>query len=272
MAMKTIILHIHSDQGAEGRREAALALCRATGAHLSCVQVSPLSASVATDSFGSVYVLEDVLMRLEQERERLRREVEAALANEDVAWDYAAFDGDPARTLIARAALADLVVVSRAGSAGRPGDPMPLAGDVVLSGSVPVLAVPAAHAGFDPLGPALVAWNGGAQAGAALKAAVPLLRLASSVTLISAGETGGWLLPPEDAARYLARHGIEPEVRALPAVSGPVSETLIAQATALGAAYVVMGAYGHSRAREFLLGGETRRMLAHCPVPLFLAH
>jgi nucleotide-binding universal stress UspA family protein len=270
--MKSILLHIHGDKGTAARREAALALCRATGAHLTCLQVSPYADYIAGDSFGGIYVLEDVFMRVEQERERLRQETHAALASEDVVWDYEALDGDPARTLIARSALADLVVVSRTVSAGRLGDPMPLAGDIALSSSVPVLAVPVDFGRFDPLGPALIAWNGGAQAGAALKAAAPLLRLAASVTLLSAGDTSEWPLPPEAAARYLARHGIEPRIHNTPAVSGPVSEALIAQATAMGAAYVAMGAYGHSRAREYLLGGETRRMLSSCPVPLLLAH
>ena len=270
--MKSILLHIHGDKGAAARREAALALCRATGAHLTCLHVLPYADYIAGDSFGGIYVLEDVFLRVEQERERLRQETQAALAVEDVVWDYEAFDGDPARTLIARSALADLVVVSRTATMGRPGDPMPLAGDIALSSSVPVLAVPTEFGRFDPCGPALVAWNGGAQAGAALKAAVPVLKLASSVTLISAGETSEWMLPPEAAARYLARYGIEPEIRLIPKVSGPVSEALLRESDALGAALVVMGAYGHSRAREYLLGGETRRMLANCPVPLLLAH
>lgn len=270
--MQSVLLHVHGDRGALARREAALAVCRATGAHLACLHVAPNSDYIAADSFGGIYVLEDVLVRVEQDRQRLRRETEAALAGEDVAWDYASFDGDPARTLIARSALADLVVVSRAVSAGRADAPMPLAGDLTLSGSAPVLAVPVDFGRFDPVGPALIAWNGSAQAGAALKAATPLLRLASSVTLLSAGDTSDWMLPPEDAARYLARHGIEPEVRIAPVRAGPVSDTLVAEASGMGAAYVVMGAYGHSRARQYLLGGETRRMMAHCPVPLLLAH
>jgi nucleotide-binding universal stress UspA family protein len=78
--------------------------------------------------------------------------------------------------------------------------------------------------------------------------------------------------PAVEGCRYLALHGIEAELRDLPREGRPIGEMLLEAAASLGARYVVMGAYGHSRVREAVLGGVTRRMMQESPVPLLLGH
>ena len=78
--------------------------------------------------------------------------------------------------------------------------------------------------------------------------------------------------PRDIAARYLARHGVEVEMVHRPPLDSGVADTIERAAFDLGAGMIVMGAYGHSRLREFLLGGVTRNLLRECGLPLFLAH
>ena len=135
---------------------------------------------------------------------------------------------------------------------------------------VPVLAVPkgAPLLAFDK--PAVVAWDGGHEGAAALRAAVPLLRLASAVHLLTVREKGDDF-PAADAAAYLSRHGIHAECHEAERI-GSISATIETFARDRGAGLIVMGLFGKSRLRELLLGGVSRALLDRSVVPLLLAH
>ncbi len=270
--MKTILLHIHDDEATEARFQVALDLARAHGGHLECLQVVPLAAIEAIDMYGNLFVMPEMIDELEQGRAKLRSDTESRLANEDVSWSYTRTDGDPAATIVKQSRLADIIVLSRALRAYDFDQPLPLAGDVALHGAVPVLAVPPGSTAFAADGPAFVTWNGSAEAASALRAALPMLRLASVIHLVSIGEAAAPAFAANDACRFLSRHGLEAEVRAFPRGQHEIGAAILDALRATGGAYVVMGAYGHSRVREYLLGGATRHLLAHCPVPLLLAH
>jgi len=75
-----------------------------------------------------------------------------------------------------------------------------------------------------------------------------------------------------DVAASLARHGLKVDVEAMPQISGSIGPALLASATAAGADLLVMGAYGHSRMREFILGGATRDVLKSMTVPVLMSH
>ena len=94
--------------------------------------------------------------------------------------------------------------------------------------------------------------------------------MASAIQVISFDEDQNY--PMADVRRYLVGHEIIAECVELKLKGHTVGEAICHAATAQKAAYVVMGAYGHSRFREAVLGGVSRHMLAHSPVPLLLAH
>lgn len=252
--------------------QVALDLARAHGGHLECLQVVPLAAVQTTGMYGSYFLTPDLIENLERRQTDLRAAVEAHLAHEDVSWSYTRLDGDPARAIIKYSRLTDIVVLSRLVSERGFHGPLPLAGDVAMHAAVPVLAVPPGDFAFAADGAALVTWNGSAESASALHAALPMLRLASAIHLVTIGEANAPEFPATDACRFLSRHGIAAELRAFPRGEREIGHAILDALGEVGAAYVVMGAYGHSRAREFLLGGATRHLLAHCPVPLVLAH
>jgi len=133
-----------------------------------------------------------------------------------------------------------------------------------------VLLVPTEQRSLDLFGKALVIWNGGAAADAAVRAAVPLLKRAGEVEVLTI-ETGNADADPEDVAAYLARHGCKCTTRTVPR-SGEVSAQLLEALSSSGASWCAMGSYGHSRLREQLFGGASKTLLAKTPIPLLLSH
>ena len=117
----------------------------------------------------------------------------------------------------------------------------------------------------------MIAWDGSQEAAIAMRLALPLLRQAESVELLTVAEKPSDF-PARDAAIWLSRHGVSATIIER-ADSGDGVETIIrAVISERRAAFLVQGAYGHSRLRETLFGGVTRGLLANAPVPLFLAH
>ena len=122
-----------------------------------------------------------------------------------------------------------------------------------------------------PVGRACVAWDGSDEAAAALRGAAPLLRDCASVTVVTVTEKDRGR-PTDDAMRYLSRHGVKAELQAVARV-GSIEETIAAAAARAQADLLVMGAFGHSRMREYLFGGVTRYFVEEATGPaLLLAH
>jgi nucleotide-binding universal stress UspA family protein len=120
----------------------------------------------------------------------------------------------------------------------------------------------------------VVAWDGSGKAARALNDALPFLRAAEQVELVSVtGEKDlENAVPSADIAPHLTRHGVNATVLELPALDGDVAETLRNHATLTRADIIVMGAFVHSRLRQMVLGGTTQSLLKQCPVPLFLSY
>jgi nucleotide-binding universal stress UspA family protein len=163
------------------------------------------------------------------------------------------------------AVVNDLVV------AALPGEANPARSDILeaalfLAGK-PVLLVPDQPV-MPPAGKAaVICWNGSAEAAAAVTAALPLLAGAATVTVLmaKAGDPASFL-------EFLGRHGIAATAVQLSPAMGETGEALLAEAEKLDAGIIVLGAYGHSRAREFIFGGVTRYVLHSARTMLFVAH
>ena len=270
--MKSVLLYVNDDSGLDARYQAALDLSRALEGHLHCLRANPYQPQMAFDGVTGMSVMYDISKYAQEADAKLKADIEQRLAGEDVPWDYREANAEPARALSRNSALSDLIVLSS--PSGTPDNMVPLGllGDVVLNTHVPVVVQPDRVRKFDAAGPAVVAWNGSFEAGNALRAAVPLLKLASAVHIVVVEEDKTHDLPPLDASEYLSRHGIKSEIHDLAANKTSVQAVLLSTVDALGAGYMVMGAYGHSRAREFLFGGVTRNLFRDCPVPLVVAH
>ena len=138
----------------------------------------------------------------------------------------------------------------------------------------PILVVPADYQGGMRLDRVLVCWNGGRNAARATANAIPFLQRANAVEIVTVGTEA--LTAAEtsatDLSRHLARHGITAEVKRIEPGNLKVSAAILNYAAKSGAGMLVMGGYGHSRLREFILGGTTRGVLAAMTVPTLMSH
>lgn len=177
--------------------------------------------------------------------------------------------------LVDHAHLADLVVTNA--EDGYPpflSDQQPHEA-LILGCGRPVLVLPS-HGGAVIGGAALVAWNSDRASARALFDALPLLKLASNVDIIQFPDRrvphGFIRRSIDDVAAMLARHGIDVGVHHPETPPDHVGETLFAWANQSEAAFVVMGGYGHSRIRQWVLGGVTRFALENRPLPILFGH
>lgn len=124
------------------------------------------------------------------------------------------------------------------------------------------------------LGPAVVAWDGGRCAARALADALPILARAETVRVLAVINEKPAAVAglAAEAARHLQAHGIDAAIDEVDGRDAPIGESLDAYLAKAACDLLVMGAYGRSRAREFILGGATQHMLRDPKVPLFLAH
>lgn len=198
---------------------------------------------------------------------------EDACRNAGVAGDVLAYRCEESRVtevVVECARLRDLTVV-----------PAPETGvqqqwvaeSVVFGSGRPILLLPAAAADV-PLRTVAVAWDGTRPAARALADALPLLRLAETVRIFTVG--GEKALPKmhgfDEIRRHLSRHGIEATCDLVDGAGRPIGETMAGYVASHGADLLVMGAYAHSRMRDFILGGATRSMVAAPPIPALLSH
>lgn len=267
--MKNILLLAHDDEGQEARLQAALDVTRALNGHLTCLDVfvpPAIYADVYTGGGTAVLVEQDI----QQQAAQNRTTVEARLMREDISWNWQEVRGNFAPELARAAELADLIVLNSHFEGFAVTDPRRITADVVMKSDRPVLAVPDTSRGIAIAGPAMIAWDGSSPAAEALKAAVPLLRLASAVTFFELGEPDAEY-PASEAAIYLSRHDIHAKIFG-GNDEGDVAGQILERARKAGISYIVMGAFGHSRTMETLFGGVTRSLLTESDVPLFLAH
>jgi len=174
------------------------------------------------------------------------------------------------------ARYADLVVAGQPEPEGNTGVAPDFAEELVLSAGRPVLFVP--YAGrFPEIGRrVLVAWNAGREAARAVSDALPLLARASIVQVVAFDPRKGGAdhgdIPGADVALLLARHGVKVSVAQQQSEDVDVGNQILSRAADMQSDLIVMGAYGHSRLRELVLGGVTRTLLDTMTVPVLMSH
>ena len=266
--MKNILLLVHDDEGQEARFQTALDLTRACRGHLTCVDVTqpPIAMADALIAPGA-----PVLLRDEYQTEALnKKELQSRLEVEDVAWNWIDVMGPISQSVIGAAKMADVIVLNRR-LQHMPGPNMiDIATRVINHSRALVVAAPDSARQFKADGRALVAWDGQDSAIAALRASVPLLKLASGVEIFMARD-GAEKIEPEEAAEYLSRHGIPASVRVIDDGLHRADELIMDACDQFGADYVVMGAYSHGSLIE-AFGGVTKRLLSGSKLPLVLGH
>ncbi|MEZ5742212.1 MAG: universal stress protein [Sphingomonadaceae bacterium] len=260
--MRSILTSADRKPGLDARIETALSLVRANDGHLTVLVDTPVARYVSMDPMGGNYVASDAMKQALADDDQRAKEIEERLSREGVPFDVVRSEAEPIDALAELARLSDLVVLSKSGG---------LAGELALVTRTPVLALGDDKPLAVPPAKVCVAWDGGDEAALALRTAAPMLAQSEQVEIVTVTEKAGGF-PATDACRYLSRHGVKAELQELER-RGSAAETLAVAVARLGAELVVMGAFGHSRVREYIFGGVTRTFLEDAEGPaLFLAH
>ena len=278
MSYRTIVVHADRAANAEARIALAAAIASREEAHLvgAAMTGMPRSMLAGRSYEGSGVFLADYPRRAE-ERVELALEQFKAMADRLGVQTFEArsSNDDEYAGLCMQARYADLVVLGQAAADDdNEGSLLPDLPDyVLLNCGRPVLLVPRTGR-FPTIGKrVMVAWNGSVEAAKAVTAALPLLRGAEQVTLAVLGNSADTLgeSPGADIALYLARHCVNVEVLRRPEAADP-GKAILSLAADFNVDLLVMGAYGHSRFREMMLGGATRTILATATLPVLMAH
>ncbi|HEY4404018.1 MAG TPA: universal stress protein [Xanthobacteraceae bacterium] len=167
----------------------------------------------------------------------------------------------------------DLAVVGQARPREGASEELLIEGALFESGR-PVVVVPFVQTKPVTLERVLVCWDGSRPATRAIADALPFLRRAKAIDIVAvSGERGkGSEMVGTNMARHLARHGLAVELKRVSSGDVDVPAAIRAQVTETGADFMVMGGYGHSRLREFILGGVTRTILTSSTIPVLMSH
>jgi nucleotide-binding universal stress UspA family protein len=279
MTFKNIVVHVDTSAQCKQRLDVASNLARSFGAHLSGVYAIPpaLTAMMMTAEY---FPAELVAEQEERERERAKEAkaiFDKYMADAGIAAEWRQREGALARVVAMNARYADIAVLSQADASSEyAGEAMELPADVALTAGRPVLVIPYIGA-WKTLGShVLVGWNASRESTRAVNDALPLLQRAKKVTVLAINPERGvdahGEVPGADIALHLARHGVKAEASQTVAGDIDVGDVILSRASDLGADLIVIGAYGHSRVREIVLGGVTRHLLQHMTVPILMSH
>ncbi|WP_434619617.1 universal stress protein [Azospirillum sp. B2RO_4] len=275
MPIKTILLHMANDDAHASRLAVAAALAKRFSAHIQALYIAtpvsmPAGATGRAASYG--YMAEATAIAHEN-AERIEREVRQAL--DGLSFDWTLEEGDHVDLLAERASYADLVVVVQS-AAVRAGERVSLhhiPDRLPLETPTPVLVLPPKQPATAPIGRhVLVAWKNSPESARAVRAAMPFLEAADSVTVLSVEPPGQHTNDAADLVDWLHRHGIAARPQSVIASGGEVGDMILSCCGDQGADLLVMGAYGHSRLRELVLGGATRTVLEGLTLPVLLTH
>lgn len=275
MSYKTILLHLDEQPRRNERLEIAIRLAEAFDGHL-------VGAFAARSAFIPSPALAEVGPDMLEIEQRNRREL-VSRAEQDFtelarrggirfSWRSAGTAGYEALKSAAR--CADLVV------AGQPepddANHRAFIGELLLSAGRPVLLVP--YVGrFAKVGQRVfIAWNGSREAARAVADALPFLSRASAVELVEfetqSRDDPGVESADSDIGAFLARQGVKVSISRHYVPDLAIGEQILSRAADHSSDLIVMGAYGHSRMRELVLGGATRTLLESMTVPVLMSH
>ena len=272
MTIKEITLHLDENPATERRLEGAITLAEAFGAHLVGIaaEVPPTMPGYLAVDAGAQLLdrwIADVRRRIAETREMF----EARVAESDVQAEFRVRQGSHLEAMLPTRRTGDLVIVAQ-DDPDAPSMTDGLADELVMAAGRPVLVWPYVGAFPTPGRTVLVAWNGTREATRALHDSMPFLEAAAKVYVTSIAASSDETAMAEGLAQALVRRGVTAEARGIVARDFETPELLLSAVAEVRADLIVMGAWGHSRLREMMLGGATREILEAMTAPTLLSH
>jgi len=282
MAYKSLLTICTDATRAAGTFSAAAQLAMLQTGHLDVLALGVDHTQVGYSYMGAGAIITQLTQeRAEADAKEIERSVTEAAAKEpeNLRWSVegaVAMMGSVADLVGIRARFADLVVLARPYGKDCGAEEEAIVEAALFEGQAPVLILPETAAMPKKFGKRVViAWNQSREAMVAVRQALPILQHADlvSITIIDPQQHGPERSDPGGAlCQMLVRHGVRAEVTVLAKSMPRISDVLSRHMDDFNADLLVMGAYGHSRFREAILGGATRAMLEQAKVPVLMAH
>ncbi|MEJ2376159.1 MAG: universal stress protein [Pseudolabrys sp.] len=280
--MKTILVPCEDHDRMPAMLEAALLVARAFGGYLEGVAVRPLAAAyVSVEPVSGLAIPgADQGEAARQARAQFEQSMQSHGVPQapqgsvrepaELSWGWPRSEAADDGYIGTYGRVFDLIVLGRPGPSPQHPRMAPLEAALFESGR-PALIVPE-RAPATLARNVLVVWNGSTEQARTNAYALPLLRQAEKVTVLTV--EGGTTPGPsaEDAARHLRRNGIKAAALTVKPGTRTSGEAILEHAASLGCDLLVKSAYTHSRLRQMIFGGATRHILAHAAVPIFMAH
>ena len=287
--IKDVILNLERHKSRDCVRDYAITVARTFNAHLAGVAFAD-GANIPLGAFGGganipVFivlgqmslglppdVIADILAENEEAARSAIQRFEAAVKGSLLSVEHRLVEVPASFSEMAR--RYDLSVVMQSDNKNGVNNDILIEATLFESGR-PVIVVPYIQKEGMNLDRIVCCWDGSRAAARAINDAVPLLQKARAVELlIVTNETtgNGREILGVEIGSHLARHGVKVEVEILPAADIDVANVILSRIADCSASMIVMGGYGHSRFREFVLGGATRGILSTMTVPVFISH
>ena len=278
---KDIVVPITATQGDNDAINVGVTLAGALEAKLTLLEMVNLPTPMGSP-WGLVpdVGMSEVYSRLRAQGEINVARLKSRLAQESIPSDVRLVESmfaEPAQLVAHHAHYADLSIVAGAiGDTDEGAVTQSYFGGLLLQSGRPVLVVPPRCKATMPPKRIVLAWRPTREATRALHDALPFLKLAERVDVLVVNAVGGELghgeQPGTDVATHLARHGVSANVVQRDSKTRSVSSIILEHARESHAQMIVAGGYGHSRFREWAMGGVTRELLITAPVPVFYSH
>jgi nucleotide-binding universal stress UspA family protein len=277
---KDLVVPVTVTPGDADAINVAIDLAAHFGARLAILEMVNLPMPTASPWGLQDVAIGDVYSRLRAQGEVNVAKRKAQLANANVQVDVRLVESlyaESARMAAHCAHYADLAVVAGGVNVTAEGEAAhAYVSALLLESGRPVLVVPPRTRAPQPPRRILLAWRPTAEAARAVHDALPLLTQAERVDVLMVDPPGSerddGQQPGADIATHLARHGVPANVVVRESQGRAVSSILLEHAREMPAQLIVAGGYGHSRLREWVMGGVTRELLVSSPVPLLFSH
>ena len=280
MNPKTFVVSLNDTGNLDHLLDTCSSLASHHGAHVSGVYIIPsVEVYAVYGGIAMADVVDDQRQRYQAMAIEVREKFERTMALNSLSYDWRELDAISSsigREFAQQCRLADLVMIGQVVADTSCGVEPGFAEYVVMEAGRPVLLLPRGKS-FKSIGnKVLMGWNGAKEAARACFDALPLLSADSEVDIVwvdpqkQSGLAGN--LPGAELATTFARHNIRVTSEPMPTADSDVGNALLTRAGDSGADLLVMGAYGHSRVREFVFGGATEHVLNNMTVPVLMSH
>lgn len=275
MAIKDLAVAYNGSPNADAAVDLALQMCRKYGATLTAIYAAN---PVRFEGDVQRWITEDVMQSLRVAEAEVTKSIEASfrqrvagLSEENA--EFVSEEGQANVVLARRARYHDLLLMGQFSAPGDAARPI-RAEDLVLRTGRPLVVVPQGYEVRPFQEYAVIGWDGSRPAARALSDAMQILETKNRLDVVTVRAAGDERPPSRSAAviRHLERHGIDARQVALSASREGIGQTLLDYCTESGPDVLVMGAYGHTKLREDLFGGVTRRVMENMTVPILMSH